>query len=82
MIYILLFTIAMFASAVTAAWKARQPKSEDDGQDGDCGFEICSDYVQTWCSACGQLICADETGTWIDNSGRDVCGVASPHTPW
>lgn len=86
MIYILLFTIFMVASAVTAAWQAREPKSDDEEQDGgECGFELCSDYVETRCSACGQLICADETGTWVDNTGGDVCGVNGgnePHAPW
>lgn len=84
MIYILLFTIFMFASAVTAAWQARESKSDDEEQDGgECGFEMCSDYVETRCRACGQLICADETGTWVDNDGEEMCGTSGgPHIHW
>jgi hypothetical protein len=72
-IYILLFTIAMIASASWAAWDARGKKEDEAEDSGEYGFEAYSDYVETRCSGCGRQVCADETGTWVDNDGWDVC---------
>ena len=82
MIYILLFTIAMFASASWAAWDARGKKEDEDEGGEEYGFEAYSDYVEARCSGCGRQVCADETGTWVDNEGWDVCGATGyPHIP-